>query len=172
MKPLIKLFLLSLVLVLLAACQPTNMVTSPDPIPQGDNRLSASDFTTAKSLFENNCQSCHVNAPVGPAFKGNLPSFTKVANGQSYLINALLFGVEGPITLGDQSFNGVMRSRANDFSDNEIALLLNYGLTGLGNDALLADDFKLITTAQVANERQTVKTKSEVLTLRNALELP
>ena len=175
MKQPIKLFIVFLCISLLAACQNTEVVADPDPTQsmQTENRLSASDLITAKALFENNCQSCHVDAPIGPAFKGHLPTFTKVTNGQSYLINALLFGLQGQISAGGQDFNGVMASRASDFSDNEIALILNYGLTGLGNnDTLLKDEFKLITAAEVAKERQTSKTANDVFTLRNALNLP
>ncbi len=170
MRQAIILFLLLLSLSMLSAC--SNEAAIADPPTFSGNRLSTTDFATAKALFESNCQSCHVNAPVGPAFKSHLPAFTKVANGQTYLINALLFGVEGPITANGQDFNSVMASRANDFSDSEVALLLNYGLTGLDNSALLPDDFKLITSEDVAKERQTSKTKSDVFALRNALELP
>lgn len=172
MRQPIKLILLSLSFVLLAACQNTEVTTDPTPT-QPENRLSTSDFATAKTLFEDNCQGCHVSAPVGPAFKGHLPTFTKVTNGQTYLINALLFGLEGAITVGGQNFDGVMANRSSDFSDTEIALILNYGLTGLGdNSSLLTDDFKLITAAEVATERQTQKTMSDVFALRNALNLP
>ena len=170
MKKYLSLILFSCFLILLSACQTVEPITEPDPI--STNRLTTSEFATAKTLFEENCQSCHVSSPVGPAFKGHLPTFSKVDNGQTYLINALLFGLKGPITAGGQNFDSVMNSRANDFSDAEIALLLNYGLTGLENDTLLPNDFKLITSDEVARERQTAKTASDVFALRNALELP
>ena len=170
MKRFFSLILFSCFFIILSACTTVDPIKEP-PKNLG-NRLSTSDFATAKALFESNCQGCHVSAPVGPPFKGHLPKFTKVANGQSYLINALLFGVAGPITANGQDFNSVMASRANDFSDSEVALLLNYGLTGLDNDTLLPEDFKLITSEDVAKERQIQKTATEVLALRNVLELP
>ena len=170
MKNYLKLILGISLFVLLTACQTAATLEDPQPT-QTTNRLSTSDFTTAENLFANKCQSCH-NGYIAPDFNGHLPNFAKVENGKTYLINALLFGVQGPITANGVTFDDTMRNRSNDFDDTQIALLLNYSLTAWDNSAQLPEDFTLITAAEVATERQTPKTATDVYTARQVLQLP
>ncbi len=177
MKRYLHLILALFVLVLLASCQTMTpmeeAIKEPTPNPMS-NRLSEADFTTAKGLYENNCQFCHSsgNQGIAPDFNNHLPTFAKVANGKTHLINALLYGMQGEIVVNGQTFNGIMNNRSNSFDDSQIALLLNYGLTAWDNSSLLPEDFTLITAADVAKERQTPKTADEVYTARQALQLP
>lgn len=163
------LILLVSVLVILTACQTKPTIAGPLPTPI--NRLSESNFEQAKTLFESNCQVCHVTVNTGPQFKNYLPVFTKVIGGTDYLINTVLFGLDGPITASGNSYD-ILMSNYPQLSDSDIALILNYGLTAWENVSLLPESFKLITSDKVAEQRKLSKTPSDVFALRNALELP
>jgi len=158
-----------LCLFLLSGCRTESAIAGLLPTPI--NQLSASKFKKAQVLFESNCQVCHETVDTGPPFKNYLPTFTKITDGRSYIINVTLYGLDGEITALGKPYNSLMANYTT-LSDEEIALILNYGLTAWENNSLLPENFTLISSAEVVKERKVTKSIEQILALRNALELP
>jgi len=85
-----------------------------------------------KQVYERICTTCH--QPDGRGLPGVFPPLAKsdfLMNDPERAVRVLLEGLQGPITVNGQAFNGVMP----DFSltDDEIAAVLSYVRSNFGN---------------------------------------
>ena len=87
---------------------------------------------------------------------------------RTYLINVQLYGLQGQIQVGGQSYNGVMTAWA-QLEDQEIADVLNYVSTAWGNNQNL-QNFEPYTPEQIAAERGKGLSSSDVYNQRPSLQ--
>ena len=95
-----------------------------------------------------------------PPLANSAGDFTHSWEGRAYLVHVLSFGLSGAISVRGTSYNGVMQSWV-QLSDDDIAQLLNYVLTGF-NANLLPRDFAPFTAREVKRERARPMTSSDV----------
>lgn len=124
-------------------------------------------------VFQSNCAACHGPAGAGvpavfPPLAGHVPEII-AAGGREYLIDVLLFGLSGPITVEGQTYNGTMPAWSSK-SDEELAAVLNFVATAWGNDQLDGGE-ATFTAADVAAHRGAALTSSEVWEIREQLGL-
>ena len=124
----------------------------------------------------NNCSGCHQASGAGlpgvfPALAGHTPTLVAVEGGRSYLIDVLLYGLQGEIVVLETSYNGIMPPWG-QFSDEQVAAVLNHVLSAWDNEAALPEDFAFITPEEVAAQRETAMTAQQVYELRQTLNLP
>ena len=123
-----------------------------------------------------NCAGCHQATGAGlpgvfPPLAGHTPTLVAAEGGRSYLIDVMLYGVQGEITVLDATYNGVMPGWG-QFSDEQIAAVVNHMLAAWENEAALPQGFEFITPEEVAGQRATAKTAQEVYDLRQTLTFP
>jgi mono/diheme cytochrome c family protein len=128
------------------------------------------------TTYAANCAACHQENGEGlpgsfPPLAGHLAEVAGEEGGRDYLINVVLFGLEGEIAVGGQTYNGVMPGWA-FLSDEEIAAVINHALTAWGNQEALPADFALANPADVATVRPQTKTAAEVHQLRATVVSP
>ncbi len=119
-----------------------------------------------------NCVACHQQNGQGivgafPPLAGHINELYNAPGGRKYIINVVLYGLQGEIDVLGQSYNGLMAAWP-QLSDEEVAATLNHELTSWGNDALL-EDFSPILPEEVAAERDNALSSAQVLELRPAL---
>ena len=116
-----------------------------------------------------NCLACHQMTGEGipgafPPLKGHMPKLYNAEGGRDYLIQVVLYGLQGEIVVDGMTYNGLMTPWGS-LDDDSVAAVLNHELTSWGNDALL-NDFSPITAEEVAVQRATPLTAQEVLANR------
>ncbi len=109
-------------------------------------------------IFNANCAICH--QPNGKGIPGMYPpladsigSYVALPQGRAYLIRVVSFGMNGPISVHGQIYNGMMQPWQK-FKDEEIAEVLNYVLTSF-NAKLLPRNFSPLTSEEVKKYRTT-----------------
>ncbi len=122
-----------------------------------------------------NCSGCHQATGEGipgafPPLARHLPAIYNTDGGRSYLINVLLYGLQGEIVVEETSYSGLMPSWQ-QLSDAEIAAVLNHELAAWGNDALVVD-FVPYAAEEVAPLRGQGLSMSDVNALRSGLDIP
>lgn len=128
------------------------------------------------ATYDANCAACHLisgdRVPgTVPPLAGHLPAIAAEGHGRYYLIAVLLFGLEGPIVVHGQTYDGIMPNWES-LADEEIAAVLNHALTAWGNDSDLPKGFSIILPEEVAAGRPELRDTSSVHALREALALP
>jgi mono/diheme cytochrome c family protein len=120
------------------------------------------------------CVPCHKGS--GTGMVGLYPPLVKhapevVTRSRSYLINVLLYGLQGKIDIEGQKtgYDGVMPSFYS-LKNEEAAAVLNYVLTSWGNDKLLPKDFKPIRADEVKIQRGKNLTKQQVYQIRKEMK--
>ena len=140
--------------------------------PAEELAAQASSFdwqAVGEQTYTANCVSCHQAEGQGipgafPPLAGHIPNLYNAEGGRTYIINVVLYGLQGEINVLGQSYNGIMNPWA-QLSDEEIAAALNHELNAWGNDALVTD-FTPITPDEVAAERNKGLAPADVLSLR------
>lgn len=117
-------------------------------------------------VYTANCASCHQGEGQGipsafPNLAGHLPDVVAREGGREVLPHIVLFGMQGPIKVGDADFNGLMPAWQ-QLSDEEIAATLNHELTSWGNQDKLPQEFHLYSPADITAARATTMTPDEV----------
>ncbi len=126
-----------------------------------------------EQLYTTHCSTCHQPGGTGilaafPPLAGHIPDIYGAPGGRSYLIRVLLYGLEGEIWVGDQSYQGWMPSFAH-LPDQEVASLLNYILTSWENQERLPSDFKDVDSLDIALARNQELAPQRVHELRSEL---
>ena len=125
-----------------------------------------------EAVYGSNCASCHQGEGQGQA--GLWPPLGEHAahlyNAKGYLPKLLLYGLNGPIEVAGENYNGQMPAWR-QLGDDEIAEVLNYILTSWGNDAV-TENFEPYTAEDVEPFRDAALSPDDVYELRQALELP
>ena len=138
--------------------------------------LVDADTSAGEGVYNGNCASCHQATGVGvpgafPPVAGHAPELAVAQGGREYLVDLLLYGLQGEIQVSGQAYNGAMPAWA-QFSDDELASTLNYVLSSWGNADALPPDYPAFTADEVATQRDAALSTAQVYELRQTLELP
>ncbi|BDG25329.1 c-type cytochrome [Thermus thermophilus] len=136
--------------------------------------LGLSLAQTGQALYGQYCASCHQANGQGlpgtfPPLAGHVQEILAQKDGRTYLIDVILFGLQGSIQVKGQTYNGQMPAWGPQLKDGEIAAILNYISTNLGNTP--PKGFKAYTAAEIAKERAKKLTPDKVYALRKSLKL-
>ncbi len=134
------------------------------------------DQELGESVFASNCASCHQANGQGipgafPPLAGHAPELIAAEGGRTFMIDALLYGLQGAIQVGGTGYNGVMPAWG-FLGDDEIAAVINHTLHAWDNAQALPDDFAPITADEIADERGQGLTGTDVHEIREGLDLP
>ena len=126
-----------------------------------------------EQLYGAHCSTCHQPGGEGilaafPPLAGHIPDIYSAPGGRSYLIRVLLYGLEGEIRVGDQSYRGWMPSFAH-LPDLEVASLLNHILISWENRERLPSDFRDVDSQDIALARNQELAPQGVHELRSKL---
>lgn len=123
-------------------------------------------------IFNADCAVCH--QPDGRGIPGMYPpladsvgAYVRIAQGRSYLVHAVSFGLSGAIAVHGTTYNGVMQPWP-QLSDREVADVLDYVLTHF-NGKVLPKDFKPYSAVEVKKYRARAATMGGTHTEREAL---
>jgi len=166
-----------------AAASPAAITTPTESTPdEAETSPEASagsggwDEALGEATYSANCASCHQPGGTGipaafPPLADHAAYLVGVDGGRTYLIDALLYGLQGPISVHDMSYNGVMPAWA-FLSDDQIAAVANHVLHSWDGAAGVGSDFAPIRPDEVAGERDKGLSGTDVHDLRSALDLP
>ena len=115
----------------------------------------------AVEIWDARCAGCHVEL-------GYLSDVTAAEGGRAYLIDLMLYGIDGDVTIEGETVALRHRPFADTFDDEEHAALLNYMVTAWGNEDALPDDFDLYEPEEIAEQRGRDLTQEDVVDLRPA----
>jgi mono/diheme cytochrome c family protein len=129
-----------------------------------------------EELYLRNCASCHQASGEGvpgvfPPLVRHVPVLEAAEGGRAYLINMMLYGVQGEMEVLGERYNGVMPGWRG-LSDEAIADILNYISVAWGNAEELPEGFTAYTPEEIAAQREPELGMREVYEQRLALELP
>lgn len=132
------------------------------------------DEDLGASVYQTNCMSCHQVAGDGipgafPPLHGHAADVYAVDGGASYLVNVLLFGLDGAIEVDGMTYSGVPMPAWKQFSDEEVAAVTNHIVAGWAEGT--PSGFVPVTAADVEAERGNDYTNKQVYELRNTLDL-
>jgi mono/diheme cytochrome c family protein len=125
-----------------------------------------------EQTYRNNCSACH--QADGRGISGVFPPVAKhmaelyAAEGADYLKQVLLYGLQGEILVEGQTYNGSMPGWR-QLEDEQIAAVINYGLTAWDSAEMLPDEFEPVLPEAVAAARQEQLTPQQVHELRSQL---
>ncbi len=102
-----------------------------------------------------------------PPLADSIGRYVAVATGRAYLVHVFSFGMNGPISVHDQTYKGVMQPWP-QFTDEDVAAVLNYVLTTF-NVKLLPGKFKPLTADEVKKYRAGNLSMGDVYNQRAAL---
>lgn len=125
--------------------------------PRGD------DATLGKRVYERTCQACH--QADGRGLPGTFPPVVGsewVVGDASSLLRIVLNGVQGPIEVAGQSFDGLMPPWKDQLSDQEIAAVVSYIRQWGPNDAGPVDAAAVADIREVASTRTAPWTVAEL----------
>ncbi len=150
--------------------EPTPAVDAADADPTFDRGLAAEAYVAS-------CAACHQATGAGipgvfPPMAGHAADLYRAeggVGGRTYLIDVLLYGLQGPITVGGTDYNGIMPAWA-QLSDEQIALIINHTVAGF-DGAEAPEGFDAIRPEEVAAQRGRELTRPQVLELRSELGL-
>jgi len=115
----------------------------PNPPPPPTTTAEATGHVDGEAIFRDQCVSCHQENGRGvpgdfPPLDGN-PDLFRDRLLPAYVV---LFGLEGEIRVGDETYNGIMPSFAH-LSDAEVAAVVNYIRHAWSNAAVARPEFRL-----------------------------
>ena len=133
---------------------------------------AALDLSAGETVFTTNCASCHQTTGLGvagafPPLKGHVPTLYNADRG--YLIDLLLYGLQGEVQIESQTYNGVMPAWQ-QLSDDDLANALNYVTHAWGNEGAL-QNFKPYEAAEIKSARGDSLSSDQVYALRQKLGL-
>lgn len=122
-----------------------------------------------ETTYSANCVSCHQANGQGipgafPPLAGHMPELYNAEGGRDYIIQVVLYGLQGEIDVDGTTYNGVMTPWG-QLSDEQIAATLNHELTSWDNESLL-EAFSPLTPDEVAALRDKGLSGSQVRELR------
>lgn len=146
------------------------------PAEAGAPLLREVDVSTGEGVYTANCASCHQANGQGlpgafPPLAGHVPDLALAEGGRDYLVQLLLYGLQGEVGVEGQAYNGVMPAWP-QLSDEQIAGVLNYTLSAWDNLERMPEDYPAFTPDDVAAQRDAGLSPADVYERRQALELP
>lgn len=133
-------------------------------------QVTQSAASPGEQVYNGNCTACHQASGEGVA--GAFPALKEHANkiyeagGRDYLINTLLYGLQGPIEVSGANFNGIMPAWS-QLSNENLADVLNHVLTTWETPA----DFKPFEVSEIEAFRTQPLSATDVHNLRQTLTL-
>lgn len=121
----------------------------PWSVAQGD--------TGGEVVFSTICSACHQPTGQGipgafPPLAGHVGDLYATEDGPLYIASVVLFGLQGPISVDGQSFDGAMPSFF-QLSDADVASVIDYVMTAWGDAESLEEQYEPITEQTVARAR-------------------
>lgn len=110
--------------------------------PGADQRRDRSAETPevdGRSLYATNCSTCHGRDGQGIGSFPPLAGSSWVGGDEDRLIRIVLHGLQGPIGVRGERYNGLMPAFGSRLTDREVAALLSYLRSSWGNDAESVD---------------------------------
>lgn len=137
--------------------------------------LAGQDTAAGEAVFTANCSACHQATGAGipsafPPLAKHVPAILGVDGGREFLVDVLVFGTQGAVTIEGVDYNGLMPAWGH-LSDQELSDVLDYIATAWGNVDLLADGFPVFTADEVATRRADGLTADQVHEKRAGLGL-
>src|SRR3569832_64038 len=134
-------------------------------------QTSAGSADAGSRVYAANCAACHQAGGTGmagafPPLAGHAPDLLKRADGRNYIEKALLFGLEGEISVNGNNFAGAMPAWGS-LGDDDIAAVLNYVSGAWDNGKSLPADFKPFTSDEIKALRMPELTSAQVYALRS-----
>jgi mono/diheme cytochrome c family protein len=126
------------------------------------------------AVYAANCAACHQATGAGiPAAFPPLADHVGdlYAADRGYLIDVLLYGLQGPITVNGQTYNGLMPAWP-QLSDAQIAAVLDHTMTAWGDAEDLAEPYVPYSAEEVAEARGRGLSAADVAAERAELDLP
>ncbi len=165
-------------ITVLSAAEFAHYQASQEPQPQAQAEGGAPSGPSGEAIFGSNCVACH--QVTGEGLPGVFPPLARHAAevfaaqgtdlaGRDYLIDVLLYGLQGEISVEGNSYNGAMPAWQ-QLDDAQIAAVLDYVLAAWGNDALL-ESFTPYQPEEIAVRRGAGLTAADVHQQRQALGL-
>jgi mono/diheme cytochrome c family protein/heme/copper-type cytochrome/quinol oxidase subunit 4 len=156
-----------------AAAEPADDTPADETAQQASQDMAAASWNEelGSETYSSNCASCHQGNGQGipgafpPLAGGHMPNLYNAEGGRDYLVNVLLYGLQGEITVAGQTYNGQMPAWS-QLSNEQIAAVLNHELTSWDNEAAL-QDFQPITAEQVEEQRGQDLSTADVLAQRS-----
>jgi mono/diheme cytochrome c family protein len=152
---------------------------TPEPEPAADEVLAQApadptyDRDLGTQVYAANCAACHQLDGAGlpgvfPRLAGHAADLYQADGGRGYLIEVMLYGLQGQIAVGGTNYNGLMPAWAH-LSDEQLAAVTNHIVAGFDGGA--PDGFDAIGAEEVAARRGEGLTAAQVLESRGALGL-
>lgn len=136
----------------------------PNP-PPAEAAVPSSAKLDGATLWQQNCASCHGSKGTGqPGYFPPLAGNPDLFKDRMFPVLVVLNGLSGPITVGDQKYNGGMPALGH-LSDAEVAVIVNFVRGAWGNEPEAAK-LEPITSELVAQERKKTLTPTQVHALR------
>ncbi len=131
--------------------------------------------TLGKTTYDNSCSGCHGDEGEGipntfPPLAEHLPTIANRESGNDYLINVMLYGLQGEIRVLGETYNGNMPAYR-QLEDRTLAAVTNYMLRAWGNEELLPAGYPVLQAADIAALRGKNLSPEDVLRQRQALGL-
>ncbi len=126
------------------------------------------------AVYTANCAACHqaTGAGIPSAFPPLADHVGDLyAADRGYLIDVLLYGLQGPITVNGQTYNGLMPAWQ-QLGDAQIAAVLDHVLTAWGDADDLAEPYEPYTADEIAAARGRGLSGADVAAERAELDLP
>src|SRR5690554_3437316 len=141
-------YVASLLVALAVALLSSDLVAAQGNEAQGPN---------GAQLFAATCSGCHQAEGQGvpgafPPLAGHAQELYEAAEGPRYLASVVLFGLQGPIVVQGQTYDGQMPSFFN-LPDEQLAAILDHVLTALG-DAEPPEGYVPVTAEDVRSARR------------------
>ena len=132
------------------------------------------DRELGAQVYAANCSACHQAngsglANVFPPLAGHAADLYLAEGGRTYLIDVLLYGLQGPITVNGTPYNGLMPAWA-QLGDEQIAAVVNHAVAGFESSPP-PEGFDAITPDEVAARRGQGLTGAQMLERREDLAL-
>ena len=116
-------------------------------------------FAEANATWEDRCSGCHETLDY-------IPALFAAEGGREYLVDLMLFGAQGEARIYGETQSLRHRPFAGNYSDEQIAGLLNLTLVAWGNEEALPDGAVLYEPEEIAAARPKEIPQDEVLLTR------
>lgn len=141
--------------------QSTTTVTQVESPP-------TSTMLVDESAYATNCMACHQANGAGlpsafPPLSGHAAKLYEADS--DYLINVILYGLQGQVIANGEKYNGVMPAWQH-LSDEQTAGILNYILSSWDNASI---DFEAYTASDIASQRNLGLQAKDLQALRKSL---
>lgn len=153
--------------------------SAPDPVgddvlAQGEGPSLEEKLTQGETTYSQVCSACHQPTGAGvpgafpPLNGGHAARLAQAEGGYDYLINTVLYGLQGAIEVGGMTYNGIMTPHG-FLPDDQIAGVLTYVTRAWDNEGAVEGDIPEFFAEDVAALRDAGLTGADVYETRPAV---